>query len=76
MVRRNWFYIVVMTINLALFAAVVLTLPTVRTNYFFYLFFNMYWTLAFYLIQLKTNRRQIPCDEKDSGMQCLDDSAE
>lgn len=49
-VKRRWAELIIGTLIMGLFAAVLLMAPAVRANYFYYSYFNQYWFILFYII--------------------------
>lgn len=49
LLRRNYQYFLIAALNLALLAVIILMAPWSRPNYYYSVFFHMYWCLLYYL---------------------------
>lgn len=57
--KKRWLYFFTSVAVIGILFAIILTAPTARTNYYFYPFFNQYWLILFYLLQLKQDKQEL-----------------
>ena len=56
-VKREWLFVVIGLLNVALLAVVILAAPTSRENYYYSVYFNQYWFLFFACMRFRIAKR-------------------